>query len=181
MVTHETRPLYLQSTRLLGQLREVLRYRHYSLRTEEADLYWVGLFIRWQGRNGAVRHPRDMGAAEVQQVLSMLTSQRIVSVSTPNQALSALLFLYREVVSVQLPWLDDVQRPTHTPRIPSALTSAQVGGFSRHDRRLLVVREGIRTVQALLGHSDASTTLIYIDVLKVAAGGTASTLDALVP
>lgn len=65
-----------QSSRLLDQLREVLRYKHYSLRTEEAYLYWVKFFVRWHGRNGPVRHPRDMGAAEVQQFLSMLTTQR---------------------------------------------------------------------------------------------------------
>ena len=81
-----------QSVRLLDQLREVLRYKHYSLRTEEAYLYWVKFFVRWHGRSGQVRHPRDMGAAEVQQFLSMLTTERNVSVSTHNQALSALLF-----------------------------------------------------------------------------------------
>ena len=66
-----------------------------------------------------------MGAAEVQQFLSMLTTERNVSVSTHNQALSALLFLYREVLGVKLPWLDDVQRPTRPRRIPSVLTVAR--------------------------------------------------------
>ena len=118
-----------QSVRLLDQLREVLRYKHYSLRTEEAYLYWVKFFVRWHGRSGQVRHPRDMGAAEVQQFLSMLTTERNVSVSTHNQALSALLFLYREVLGVKLPWLDDVQRPTRPRRIPSVLTVAEVAGL----------------------------------------------------
>jgi site-specific recombinase XerD len=118
-----------QSARLLDQLREVLRYKHYSLRTEEAYLYWVKFFVRWHGRSGQVRHPRDMGAAEVQQFLSMLTTERNVSVSTHNQALSALLFLYREVLGVKLPWLDDVQRPTRPRRIPSVLTVAEVAGL----------------------------------------------------
>jgi len=85
-------------------------------------VYWVKFFVRWHTRNGQARHPRDMGAAEVQQFFSMLTTQRNVSVSTHNQALSALLFLYREVLGVQLPWLDDVQRPTRPRRIPSVLT-----------------------------------------------------------
>ena len=118
-----------QSARLLDQLREVLRYKHYSLRTEEAYLYWVKFFVRWHGRNGQVQHPRDMGAAEVQQFLAMLTTQRNVSVSTHNQALSALLFLYREVLGVKLPWLDDVQRPTRPRRIPSVLTVAEVAAL----------------------------------------------------
>jgi integron integrase len=70
-----------------------------------------------------------MGAAQVQQFLSMLTTQRNVSVSTHNQALSALLFLYREVLGVQLPWLDDMQRPTRPRRIPSVLTMAEVAAL----------------------------------------------------
>lgn len=92
-----------QSACLLDQLRAVLRYKHYSLRTEEACLYWVKFFVRWHGRSGQVRHPCDMGAAEIQQLLSMLTTERNVSVSTHNQALGALLFLYREVLGVRLP------------------------------------------------------------------------------
>ena len=118
-----------QSPRLLGQLREVLRYKHYSLRTEEAYLYWVKFFVRWHGRNGHTRHPRDFGATEVEQFLTMLTTQRNVSVSTHNQALSALLFLYREVLGVMLPWLDDVQRPTRPRRIPSAMTVTEVAAL----------------------------------------------------
>jgi hypothetical protein len=78
-----------QSPRLLDQLREVLRYKHYSLRTEEAYVYWVKFFVRWHGRNGQVRHPRELGAAEVEQFLSMLTTQRNVSMPTHNQALGA--------------------------------------------------------------------------------------------
>ena len=86
----------LQSTRLLDQVRERARYLHYSLRTEKAYLYWIRFFIRWHG----LKHPRDMGAAEVQAFLTMLASQRAVSTSTHNQALSAVLFLYREVLGI---------------------------------------------------------------------------------
>lgn len=115
-----------RSPRLLDQVSEVMRYRHYSLRTEEAYRYWVRFFVRWSGRGGQMRHPRDMGAAEVQQFLSMLANERRVSASTHNQALSALLFLYREVVGVDLPWLTELQRPARAKRIPAVLTPTEV-------------------------------------------------------
>jgi hypothetical protein len=94
------------STRLLDQLRERIRYLHYSLQTEKAYLYWVRFFVRWHGRGGVMRHPRDMRSAEVEAFLNMLANERQVSPSTHNQALSAILFLYREVLAVDLPWLN---------------------------------------------------------------------------
>ena len=118
-----------QSQRLLDHVREVLRYRHYSLKTEQAYLHWVRFFVRWHGRDGKMRHPRDMGVAQVTQFLSMLANERRVSVSTHNQALSALLFLYRNVLGVDLPWLAEVQRPTRPRRIPSVLTKTEVGAL----------------------------------------------------
>ena len=108
--------------RLLDQVRERARYLHYSLSTEKVYLYWVRFFIRWH----QMKHPRDMGAAEVEAFLSMLAAQRKVSSSTHNQALSALLFLYREVLGLALPWLDGLQRPGYTRRIPSVLTKDEV-------------------------------------------------------
>lgn len=120
----------LHSTRLLDQLRECLRYRHYSLNTEKTYVYWVRFFVRWSARaSGAMRHPRDMGAADVQAFLTMLASERHVSSSTHNQALSALLFLYRDVLNTELPWMQDIQRPQQPKRIPSVLTQAEVGAL----------------------------------------------------
>lgn len=87
-----------RSTRLLDQVRERIRYLHYSHQTEKAYLHWVRFFIRWHGQSGAMRHTRDMGAAEVEAFLTMLATERHVSASAHNQALSALLFLYREVL-----------------------------------------------------------------------------------
>ena len=118
-----------QSKRLLDQVREVLRYKHYSLKTEQAYLYWVRFFVRWHGRGGQMKHPSYMGGAEVTQFLTMLANERRVSVSTHNQALSALLFLYREVLAIDLPWLTEVQRPIRPRRIPSVLTKAEVASL----------------------------------------------------
>lgn len=115
----------LQSIRLLDQLRERIRYLHYSLSTEKLYVYWVRFFIRWHG----LKHPRDMGAAEVEGFLTMLTTERKISASTHNQALSALLFLYREVLGMNLPWLDNINRPTRARRIPSVLTKDEVAGL----------------------------------------------------
>ncbi len=118
----------LQSTRLLDQMRERIRYMHYSLSTETVYLYWVRFFIRWSGRGGQMQHPRDIGASGVEAFLSMLATERKISASTHNQALSALLFLYREVLGIDLPWLNDINRPAHKRRIPSVLTKDEVAG-----------------------------------------------------
>jgi len=114
-----------QPPRLLHQLRERARYLHYSLSTEKAYVYWVRFFIRWSG----MRHPRDMGSAEVEAFLTMLAAQRHVSPSTHKQALSALLFLYKEVLGLDLPWMEAFRRPAYTRRIPAVLTRDEVAGL----------------------------------------------------
>jgi len=112
----------LKSTRLLDQLREQIRYLHYSLRTEEAYVYWVKKFIRFH----QMRHPRDMGQREVESFLTMMAVERKVSTSTHRQALSALLFLYQKVLGVSMPWMDELARPVPKKRIPVVLTQAEV-------------------------------------------------------
>ena len=145
----------LRSTRLLDQLRERIRYLHYSLNTEKAYLHWVRFFVRWHGRIGEMRHPRDMGAAEVEAFLNLLANERKVSASTHNQALSAILFLYREVLSIDLPWLDGVNRPAQKRRIPSVLTKEEVSAlfqFLDSDMRLLaqlLYGTGMRLMEGL--------------------------------
>jgi integron integrase len=133
----------LQSIRLLDQVRERIRYLHYSLSTEKVYLYWVRFFILWHGRTAGMTHPRDMGAKQVESFLTMLATERKVSAATHNQALSALLFLYREVLEIDLPWLTDINRPTRTRRIPSVLTKDEVAG-------LLAVMEGETALLARL-------------------------------
>lgn len=108
--------------KLLDQLRRCVRDKHYSLRTEEAYVYWARWFIRFHG----LRHPAEMGAAEVQAFLSYLSNERKVSVSTHKQALCALLFLYKNVLQVDLPWMEQLNRPTRPPRRPVVLTPAEV-------------------------------------------------------
>ncbi|MGE0496440.1 MAG: integron integrase [Ramlibacter sp.] len=123
----------LRATKLLDQLRERCRYLHYSLKTEKAYLYWVRFYIRWcAAQVGHMRHPRELTAKDVEAFLTMLATERKVSASTHNQALSALLFLYREVLSVDLPWLDGLQRPQQARRIPSVLTQQEVATLLAH-------------------------------------------------
>jgi integron integrase len=108
--------------RLLEQVRGRIRFKHYSIRTEQAYLDWIKRFIRHFGK----RHPRDMGPAEVQEFLTHLAVVGRVAASTQNQAKSALLFLYREVLGLELPWLDDVEAAKTPKRLPVVLTGAEV-------------------------------------------------------
>ena len=109
--------------RLLSQVRHLLRAHHYSLRTEATYVDWIRRFILHTGK---ARHPRDMGAHEVQDFLTHLAVERRVSASTQNQALAALLFLYREVLELDLPWMNDVVRAKKPQRLPVVLTREEV-------------------------------------------------------
>ncbi len=111
--------------RLLDQVRGRIRFKHYSLRTEQAYLDWIKRFIRHFGK----RHPRDMGATEVQEFLTHLAVAGRVAASTQNQAKSALLFLYKEVLEVELPWLDDIESAKRPVRLPVVLTQAEVAAL----------------------------------------------------
>jgi integron integrase len=106
----------------LSEVRHVLRARHYSRRTEQVYVQWVRRFIRFAG----LRHPRDLGSAEVTAFLTDLAVRRGVSASTQNQALAALLFLYREVLDCRLGWLDGLVRARRPARLPAVLSPAEV-------------------------------------------------------
>ncbi len=108
--------------KLLDQVRDKIRVKHYSIRTETQYVQWVRRFILFHGK----RHPKDMGGSEVEAFLTHLAVEGNVSASTQNQALSALLFLYREVLEIELPWLDDVVRAKKPQRLPSVLNRAEV-------------------------------------------------------
>lgn len=107
--------------KLLEQVRQHLRALHYSLRTEETYLHWIKRFILFHGK----RHPRTMGAPEVEAFLSHLAVDRDVAASTQNLALSALLFLYKQVLEQDLPWLQDVTRAKKPQRLPTVLTRTE--------------------------------------------------------
>lgn len=122
VTTPETaQPLIPAPPKLIEQLKRCIRDKHYSLRTEEVYVHWVRWFIRFHG----LRHPVEMGAAEVKTFLSYLANERHVAVSTHRQALCALLFLYKEVLGVELPWMDNLHRPTKPARLPTVLTPGE--------------------------------------------------------
>jgi integron integrase len=116
--------------RLLEQVRSRLRLKHYSLRTEKAYLYWIRRYIF----ASELRHPRDMGGVEVEGFLTRLATHDNVSPSTQAQALAALLFLYKEVLNIDLPWMDNVVRAKPRRYLPVVLSQAEV---SRLLRRLV--------------------------------------------
>jgi integron integrase len=107
---------------LLEQLRDALRRRHYSYRTEQSYVHWVRRFIYYHGK----RHPAQMGADEVAAFLSYLARERAVAASTQNQALSAVLFLYEQVLGIKLPWMDSIERARRPVRVPVVLTQQEV-------------------------------------------------------
>jgi integrase len=109
--------------RLLDRVRQELRLRHRSRRTEEAYVGWIQRFILFNGK----RHPSEMGEPEVTRFLTMLATRRNVSASTQNQAASALLFLYTRVLQQHIDWADRVVRAQRPERLPVVLTRAEVG------------------------------------------------------
>jgi integron integrase len=107
--------------RLLDQVRDALRVRHYSYRTEQQYVGWIRRFVRHHG----LRHPRDLDGTHVESFLSHLAIRRQVAAATQAQALAALLFLYKHVLNVHLPWLNSVVRATRPKRLPVVLTRAE--------------------------------------------------------
>lgn len=111
-----------EKPRLLDLLRTRIRLKHYSLRTEQTYIEWAKRYILFHGK----RHPAGMGKEEVEAFLSHLAVTHNVAASTQNQAKAAILFIYREVLDIELPWLDDVEQAKKPQRLPVVLTAAEV-------------------------------------------------------
>lgn len=125
--------------RLIDQTRNVLRLFHYSIRTEETYIQWIKRYIHFHNK----RHPKDMGEKEVRSFLTYLAVSKHVSASTQNQALSAILFLYRRVLDLKLDWIDDVVRAKRPKRLPVVLSRDEV-------RRILGSMSGTNALVAKL-------------------------------
>jgi integron integrase len=125
--------------RLLDLVRDAIRRKHYSYRTEQSYVHWVRRFIFFHGK----RHPREMGGDEVSAFLTHLARDRSVAASTQNQALAALLFLYGEVLGARLPWMQGIERARRPVRVPVVLTRDEV-------RALLSQLEGTKWLMASL-------------------------------
>jgi integron integrase len=137
--------------KLLEQVRDAIRARHYSLRTEETYIRWTKRFILFHGK----RHPRDMGVQEVQQFLTHLAVDGHVAASTQSQALSAILFLYQQVLKQDIGWIDEVVRAKQPHRVPVVLTQDEVAAILRHVSGLpwimatLLYGSGLRLTECL--------------------------------
>jgi integron integrase len=139
LVRRETSPAVTPPPKLLDRVRDAIRARHYSRRTEKAYVHWIKRYIFFHGK----RHPGEMGAVEVTAFLTSLAVRERVAASTQNQALNTLLFLYREILGVELPWLDDLVRAKRPQHLPTVLTRDEV-------RAVLERLDGVPRVMALL-------------------------------
>lgn len=140
----------MNSPRLMDQVRDTLRVHHYSLRTEQTYLQWIRRFILFHGK----RHPREMGADEISAFLTHLAVRKDVAASTQNQALSALLFLYKKVLGIEPAWIQDVVRAKRPKRLPVVLSQETVRrlldglGGSHRLIAYLIYGSGMRLMEA---------------------------------
>lgn len=139
MASVDTNTGTAKKSRLLELVRDAIRRRHYSPRTEQTYVHWIKRFIYFSGR----RHPAEMGAPEVTAFLNHLARERNVAANTQKQALSALLFLYKEALATPLPWLDTLERATRPARLPTVLTRGEI-------QRLLSALRGTKWLMASL-------------------------------
>ena len=124
---------------LLDKVRNVIRFKHYSIRTEEAYIQWIKRFCMFYGK----RHPKYMGEKEVKNFLNYLAVKKKVAASTQNQALNAILFLYKEVLNVELSWIDGISRAKMPRKLPVVLTKEEA-------KAVLFQLEGVKWIMASL-------------------------------
>jgi len=160
-------PSVTDKPKLLDQVRAKCRLQHLAKRTEEAYVGWIRKFILFHHK----RHPLEMGVSEVEVYLTHLAVEQHVAASTQNQALCALLFLYRHVLGKPLPPVDAL-RAKRSSRMPVVLSRDEVRAVLAH-----VDRDPLSLMVELLGHADVSTTQIYTFVLQRGACGVLSPLD----
>lgn len=157
----------LLSSRLIDQVRERIRYLHYSDRTEEAYVHWILSYVRFHHK----RHPAEMGQAEVVAYLTWLSNERKVAANTHRLALAALIFMYRFVLGQELPWMLDLERPRTNRRLPVVLDRDEVArilGALPAEHRLfgcLLYGTGMRLMEGLtlrIKDLDFSRLTLYI-------------------
>jgi len=156
LVAEQYTPPPAGGPRLLTRVREAIRTRHLSPRTEEAYVFWIRRYVLFHGK----RHPAELGGAEVTRFLSHLAVAARVSASTQNQALSALLFLYRRVLHIDLPWLEGLVRAKRPARLPVVLSRDEVAAVLAHldGVRWLVAALLSRTVTISVRFKNSSVT-----------------------
>lgn len=129
----------MSKVRLLDQVRDRIQTLHYSIRTEQSYVSWIKRFIIFNNK----KHPKDMGKLQIELFLTHLAVKRNVSASTQNQALNAILFMYRQVLQIDVPWLEDVTRAKKPTRLPVVLSVAEVNA-------VLTSMDGVRGLVAQL-------------------------------
>ena len=139
--------------RLLARVRDKIRLKHYSIRTEQAYVEWIKRFILFHGK----RHPATLGAAEVEAFLTDLAVARQVAAPTQNQARSALLFLYKQVLEIELPWLGQIESAKAPQRLPIVLTRSEVAQ----------ILHNLRGVHALVGRLLYGTGMRVMDCMRL--------------
>jgi integron integrase len=153
--------------RFLLQVSEQLRVRHYSYRTEQQYIQWIRRFIQFHKG----RHPLKMAAPEIEAFLAYLATARKVTASTQNQALSALLFLYKGVLNVELPWLDNLTRAKRSEHLPVVMTPSEVSAVLAHLQgdvwlvTSLLYGSGLRLMEALrlrVKDVDLASSVLFI-------------------